>query len=235
MKNMGPQGARAGDPFFFSTQRKTCPRTRSAETADATYGRLTRSRAGRRRTQACGTRRSRAGIGARQQPLWVTHTHQAGRRRWRGAARGDKMAGRGAWRQWRHRRLPRFCSDAVPHRLAQCADASFCYRARRAGGVKPACTNAPNGARPRGERKDALDTAALRRCRAQVASIAAAAAASVGVTPQAEAPHSAPVAPRGALRRRFRRRTCTARARAQRHRAAGTSWPELGSPSAAPP
>ena len=28
------------------------------------------------------------------------------------------MARRGAWRQWRHRRLPRFCSDAVPHRLA---------------------------------------------------------------------------------------------------------------------
>jgi len=29
------------------------------------------------------------------------------------------MAGRGAWRQSRHRRLPRFiCSDAVPHRLA---------------------------------------------------------------------------------------------------------------------
>jgi len=48
-----------------------------------------------------------------------------------------------------------------------------------------------------------------------VASIAAAAAAaaSVGVKPQAEAPHSAPVAPRGALRRRLRRRTCTARAR----------------------
>ncbi len=51
-----------------------------------------------------------------------------------------------------------------------------------------------------------------------VASIAAAAASSVGVTPQAEAPSSAPVAPRNALRRRLRRRTCTARARTQRHR-----------------
>jgi hypothetical protein len=53
-----------------------------------------------------------------------------------------------------------------------------------------------------------------------VASIAAAAAAasSVGVKPQAEAPHSAPVAPRNALRRRLRRRTCTGRARAPRHR-----------------
>jgi hypothetical protein len=98
-----------------------------------------------------------------------------------------------------------------------------CYRARRGGvgdvgGIEPACTDAPDGARPRGERKDALDTVALRRCRAQVASIAAAAAASVGVKPQAEAPHSAPVAPRNALRRRLRRRTCTARARTQRHR-----------------
>jgi hypothetical protein len=145
------------------------------------------------------------------------------------------MAGRGAWR---HRRLPRFCSDDI---ALQCADASFCHRARRggvgdAGGIKPACTDAPDGARPRGERKDALDTVALRRCRAQVvASIAAAAAtASVGVKPKAEAPHSAPVAPRNARRRRLRRRTCTARARAPRHRAAGTSWPEFESPSAAP-
>ena len=73
----------------------------------------------------------------------------------------------------------------------------LCYRARRrgvgdAGGIEPACTHAPDGARPHGVRKDAL-------CRAQVASVAAgAAAASLGVKPQAEAPHSAPVAPRGA-------------------------------------
>jgi len=136
------------------------------------------------------------------------------------------MAGRGAWRQSRHRRLPRFCSNAVTHIALQCADASCCYRARRggvgdAGGIEPACTDAPDGARPRGERKDALDTVALRRCRAQVvASIvtAAAASSSLGVKPQAEAPHSAPVAPRGALRRCLRRRTCTARARTPRHR-----------------
>jgi hypothetical protein len=51
-----------------------------------------------------------------------------------------------------------------------------------AGGIEPVCTDAPDGARPRGERKDALDTVALRRCRAQVASIAAvAAAAALGV------------------------------------------------------
>ena len=108
----------------------------------------------------------------------------------------------------------------------------LCYRARRrgvgdAGGIEPACTHAPDGARPHGVRKDAL-------CRAQVASVAAgAAAASLGVKPQAEAPHSAPDAPRRALRRRLRRRTtCSARARTQRHRlvagSAGTSWPDLG-------
>ena len=56
------------------------------------------------------------------------------------------------------------------------------------------------------------------------------AGASTALKPQAEAPHSAPVAPRGALHRRLRRRTCTARARTQRHRlfAARTSWPDLG-------
>ncbi len=80
---------------------------------------------------------------------------------------------------------------------------------------------------PHGERKDALDTVVRRRsrrCRARVASVAAVAAAAsfritndVGVKPPAEAPHSAPVAPRGALRRRHRLRTCTARAHS-RHR-----------------
>ena len=92
----------------------------------------------------------------------------------------------------------------------------------------------PMARRPGGERKDALDTAVAsrRRCRAQVASVAAAAsAASLGVKPQAEAPHSAPDAPRGALRRRLRRRTTSsARARTQRHRLvaararAGPTW-----------
>jgi len=57
-----------------------------------------------------------------------------------------------------------------------------------------------------------------------VASIAAAAAAasSVGVKPQAEASHSAPVAPRNALRRRLR-----TRARSAPSCCAGTSWPDL--------
>ena len=56
-------------------------------------------------------------------------------------------------------------------------------------------------------------------------------AACLGVKPQAEAPHSAPDAPRGALRRRLRRRTTSsARARTQRHRLvaararAGPTW-----------
>jgi hypothetical protein len=135
------------------------------------------------------------------------------------------MAGRGAWKKSRHRRLPRFCSDAVSHIALQCADASFCYRPRRggvgdAGGVEPACTDAPNGAPPpwgtqRRTRHRRITTVSStsggfhrrgrRRCLLRGR--------------QAEAPHSAPVAPRNALRRRLRLRcTCTARARAPRHR-----------------
>ena len=144
------------------------------------------------------------------------------------------MARRGAWRQSRRRRLPRFCSDAVPHRPCNAPTLPVASVPVGAALKTPAASNLraptrPMARAPRGERKDALDTVALRRCRAQVASIAAAAAASVGVKPQAEAPHSAPVAPRNALRRRLRRRTCTARARAQRHRSvlrarAGPTW-----------
>eukprot|EP00900_Chrysochromulina_parva_P004150 jgi/Chrpa1/13736/Chrysochromulina_OHIO_Genome00021085-RA len=80
---------------------------------------------------------------------------------------------------------------------------------------------------PRGERKDALDTVALRRCRAQVVASIAAAASSVGVKP------------RHHIRRRLRRATrCVgafaSAAPAQHARAlraidpccAGTSWPD---------
>jgi hypothetical protein len=43
------------------------------------------------------------------------------------------MAGRGAWRQSRHRRLPRFCSGAVSHIALPCASASLppCPSGRR--------------------------------------------------------------------------------------------------------
>ena len=70
----------------------------------------------------------------------------------------------------------------------------------------------------------------------------------VGVKPQAEAPHSVLVAPRGALRRRLRRRTCTARAHsapsisAAATRALRPSWSAVRvrtgpawSPSSSPP
>ena len=164
---------------------------------------------------------------APRQPLWVTHTHQAGRRRCRGAARGTKMAGRGASRQSRHRRLPRFSSDAVPHRLAKCS------RARRggvgdAGGIEPACTDAPDGARPRGERKDALDTVARRRCRAQVAYVAAAVASSVGVKPQVEASGAGCAAQRASSAPSPPHLHSTRARSAPSIRAAGTSWPNLG-------
>jgi hypothetical protein len=162
------------------------------------------------------------------------------------------MAERGAWRlDGGARRVETIAPSSPPPVLlgrrptSPCnAPTLPCHRPRRgdvgdAGGVEPACTDAPDGARPRGERKDALDTVALRRCRAQVvASIAAAAVATVGVKPQAEAPHSAPVAPRNALRGHLRRRTCTARARAQRHRSvlrarAGPTWESARSSSVA--
>ena len=109
-----------------------------------------------------------------------------------------------------------------------------------AGGIEPACTDAPDGAPPNGERKDALDTVAhhtvaMRRCRAQVASVAAAAAASLGVKRQRT---SRTTRPRHHNRRRMRRAarclrrrtSCTARARTQRHRLvaararAGPTW-----------
>ena len=110
-----------------------------------------------------------------------------------------------------------------------------------AGGIEPACTDAPDGAPPNGERKDALDTVAhhtvaMRRCRAQVASVAAAAAAaSLGVKRQRT---SRTCRPRHHNRRRMRRAarclrrrtSCTARARTQRHRLvaararAGPTW-----------
>jgi hypothetical protein len=84
------QGARAGDPLFFSSlYTKTCTRTRSAETADATYARLPRSRSGRRRAQLLRRtphepRRHRCEATSFNL-CRVTHTHQAGRRRWQGA------------------------------------------------------------------------------------------------------------------------------------------------------
>jgi hypothetical protein len=122
------------------------------------------------------------------------------------------------------------------HIALQCADASLLPCSRRggvlgdAGGIEPVSldlcaptTHAPDGARPRGERKDPLDT-----CRAQVASATAAPAAAAAASLAA-----------WASSRRLRlhiRRTSTARARTQRHRSvlrarAGLTWE--GSPSAA--
>jgi hypothetical protein len=143
------QGARAGDPLFFSSlYTKTCTRTRTAETADATYGRLPCSRADRRRAQACGARRSRAGIGARQQRLWVTHTHQAGRQRWRGAARGDTKWRGAARGDNRAIVASPGCARTPSHIALQCADASCCSRPRRAALETPATSNLHAPTRP---------------------------------------------------------------------------------------
>ena len=133
------------------------------------------------------------------------------------------MAGRGAWRQSRHRRLPRLCSDAVPHRLAMrrrflllpCPSGRRWRRRRHRTCVhRRARWRAPPWGTQRRTRHRRITTVSStsggfhrrgrRRCLLRGR--------------QAEAPHSAPVAPRNALRRRLRRRTCTARARAPRHR-----------------
>jgi hypothetical protein len=75
------------------------------------------------------------------------------------------MAGRGAWRQSRHRRLPRFFSDAVPHRLCNAPTLPFATVPVGAALETPAASNLraptrPMARLPRGERKDALDTVA---------------------------------------------------------------------------
>jgi hypothetical protein len=79
------------------------------------------------------------------------------------------MAERGAWRlDGGARRVETMAPSSPPPVLLGRRPTSPCNaltRARRggvgdAGGIEPACTDAPDGARPRGERKDALDTVA---------------------------------------------------------------------------
>ena len=143
-------------------------------------------------------------IGARQ-PLWVTHTHQAG---------GDDGVGDmdHGWRRRRHR---------------------TCVKG-------PACTHAPDGARPHGERKDALDTVAGVEHKELLSP-----------PPPPPPPWASSRRPRHHIRRRLRRAarcvgafvrrrtTCTARARTQRHRLvaararAGPTWESERSSSVA--
>ena len=155
------------------------------------------------------------------------------------------MAGRGAWRlDGGARRVETIAPSSPPPVLLGRRPTSPCNAPTLpiapvpvgAALETPAASNLraptrPMARLPRGERKDALDTVALRRCRAQVvASIAAAAAAAASVG----------VKPRHHFRRRLRRATrCVgafAAAPAQHARAlraidpccAGTSWPDLG-------
>jgi len=166
-------GSRSGGGFTFRRNEETlrlynvtCTRTRTAETADATNGRLPCSRADRRRAQACGARRSRAGIGARQQRLWVTHTHQAGRQRWRGAARGDTKW-RGAARGDNRAIVASPGSARTPSPTSPCNAPTLPVATVLVGAAleTPATSNLraptrPMARVPRGERKDALDTVA---------------------------------------------------------------------------
>jgi hypothetical protein len=118
---------------------------------------------------SCGARRSRAGIGARQ-PLTSFNLCGLRTRTRRG---GDDGRARGAWRlDGGAQRVETIAPSSPPPVLlgrrptSPCnAPTLPCHRARRggvgdAGGTEPACTDAPDGARPRGERKDALDTVA---------------------------------------------------------------------------
>jgi hypothetical protein len=121
-------------------------------TADATYGRLPRSRAGRRRAQACGARRSRAGDRC-EAAASVGYAHAPG---------GEMtMAGRGAWRLDGEARRVETIAPSSPSPVllgrrptSPCnAPTLPCHRARRggvgdAGGIEPACTDAPDGAPP---------------------------------------------------------------------------------------
>jgi hypothetical protein len=150
---MGPGGGGLGTRFSFrlSTQKpapgpgQRKPRTPPTDASHAA-GRVGGGRS------SCGAPPGRQpGIGARQLCGLRTRTRRGGddgeaRRvetRWRGAARGDNRA-----------IVASPGSARMPSHIAlQCADASFCYRARRsgvedAGGIEPACNDAPDGAPP---------------------------------------------------------------------------------------
>jgi hypothetical protein len=144
-KRIWAQGARAGDPLFFSSlYTKTCTRSRSAETADATYGRLPRSRAGRRRAQAAG--RHRASVRGNLCGL-RTRTRRG----------GDDGRARGAWRlDGGARRVETIAPSSPPPVLLGCrrptspcnAPTLPCYRVRRAALKTPAASNLRAPTRP---------------------------------------------------------------------------------------
>jgi len=136
-------------------------------------------------------------------------------------------------------------SRTPSHTALQCADASCCYRARRggvedAGGIEPACADAPDGAPPpwgtqRRTRHRRMTTVSStsggfhrrrRRRRRLRGRQAAGRGTTFGAGCAAQRAASAPSPPHLHSTRAHS---------APSIRAAGTSWPELESPSAAPP
>ena len=162
----GPRGRGLGTRFSFRLsiqklapgpgQRK--PRTPPTDASHAA-GRVGGGRS------SCGARRSRAGIGARQ-PLWVTHTHQAGRRRWQGARRMETRW-RGAARGDNRAIVASPGSARMPSPTSPCNAPTLPFATVPVGAAleTPAASNLraptrPMARLPRGERKDALDTVA---------------------------------------------------------------------------
>ena len=139
-----------------------------------------------RRTRVCERVLKNAFLDTTLRKLTVTHTadrtaHRSQQSRPSGdsrRARGGRRAkgGRGTLQSTRSRAGILRCGDdsgiVEPVRGGDDGEAAVETTA-----TSNLCTDAPDGAPPLGERKDALDTVALRRCRAQVASVAAAAAA----------------------------------------------------------
>ena len=139
-----------------------------------------------RRTRVCERVLKNAFLDTTLRKLTVTHTadrtaHRSQQSRPSGDSRRERggrraKGGRGTLQSTRSRAGILRCGDdsgiVEPVRGGDDGEAAVETTA-----TSNLCTDAPDGAPPLGERKDALDTVALRRCRAQVASVAAAAAA----------------------------------------------------------
>jgi hypothetical protein len=150
------QGARAGDPQIFSLERFSIqklspepgqrkPRTPPTDASHAA-GRVGGGRrpAAHAAAAPASVRGSLCGLRTRTRRGGDDGGARRVETRWRGAARGDNRA-----------IVASPGSARTPSHIAlQCADASFCFRARcrggveDAGGIELACTDAPDGAPP---------------------------------------------------------------------------------------
>jgi hypothetical protein len=238
----GPRGRGLGTRFSFRLsiqklapgpgQRK--PRTPPTDASHAAgrVGGRRRPAAERRTAGPASVRGSLCGLRTRTRRGGNDGGARRVETRWRGAARRDNRAIVAS---------PSY-SRTPSHIALQCADASCCYRARRsgvgdAGGIEPACADAPDGAPPpwgtqRRTRHRRMTTVSStsggfhRRRRLFRGRHAAGRGTIFGAGCAAQRAASAPSPPHLHSTRAHS---------APSIRAAGTSWPELESPSAAPP